>query len=111
MGYALGGNSHGLAAAGIAPHAWGAVVDGEAAKAAHLNAVPAYQGFADSVEQCLDGEFGIAVRELAKTGGKIGKVSFGGVSGTGPVSPSHPRRKLAESFWANLFREQRKADS
>ena len=32
---------------------------------------PTHQGFADGVEQCLDGEFGIAVRELAEAGGKL----------------------------------------
>ena len=71
MGHTLFGNGHGLAAAWIAAHAGRAVVDREAAKAPDLDAVPAHQGLAHGVQNGLDGVFGIAVGELAETGGQF----------------------------------------
>ena len=71
MGYALGRDGYGLAAAGVAPHAWGAVVDGETAKTPDLDAMPTHQGIAHGVQNGLDGVLGIAVGELAKAGGQF----------------------------------------
>ena len=47
------------------------MVDRETAKAPDLDAVPTHQGIAHRVQYGLDGEFGIAVRELTKAGGQF----------------------------------------
>ena len=71
MWHAFFWNGHRFAAARIAAHAGWAMVDGEAAKAPDLDAVPLHQGIAHCVQNGLDGEFGIAVRELTKAGGQF----------------------------------------
>ncbi|MNV84386.1 hypothetical protein D3C71_1782540 [compost metagenome] len=71
MGHTFFRNSHGFAAARIAAHARRAVVDREAAKAPDLDAVPAHQCVAYSVQNGLYGEFCIAVCELAKARGQF----------------------------------------
>jgi hypothetical protein len=71
MGDALFGNGHAFTAAGVATHAGRTVVDGEAAKAANLDAVPCNQCVVHGVQNGLDGKFGIAMGELAKPVGEF----------------------------------------
>ena len=71
MRHALGGNLNGLAGAGVAAYAGLAVIDGKAAKAANFNAVTAHQSIAHCIQNGFDGQFGIALVELAKLGGKF----------------------------------------
>jgi len=68
---AFGRNGHSLTAAWVAAHARGAVVDRKAAKAAHLDAVTAHQGFAHCVKKGLDGKLGVTVSELAESRSKF----------------------------------------
>jgi hypothetical protein len=55
----------------IAAHARRAPVDREAAEAADLDAVAPHQCVAHGVEDGLDGVLGVAVGELAETGGQF----------------------------------------
>jgi len=47
------------------------VVDREAAKAAHLDAVATHQGFAHGIQKGLDGELCVTVRELTESRSKF----------------------------------------
>ena len=66
------GDHHLLAAARVAPDAGRSAVDGEAAEAADLDAVAARQRVRHGVEDGLDGELGVALRELREAFGEMG---------------------------------------
>jgi hypothetical protein len=69
-GTSFSGITHLLAAARVAAHARRAAVDREAAEAADLDAVAARQRVGHRVEHGLDGELGVALRELREAFGQ-----------------------------------------
>ncbi len=71
MRNALFRNGDAFARTRISAYARGAAVDRKAAKTANLYPVSAYQCIAHSIKNRLDGKFGIAVRQLAESGGQF----------------------------------------
>ena len=55
----------------ITPHAGRTPIDGKAAKTPDFDAVATHQCFAHGLKKCLDGIFGVAVRQLAKSGSQF----------------------------------------
>ena len=71
MGNALFRDRHAFAGARVASHARRAPVDGETAESPDLDAMAPHQRLAHRVKDRLDGVLGVAMRELAETGGQF----------------------------------------
>ena len=61
-------NGYALSRPRVAPHAGRAPVDGKTAKTPDFNSVATHQRVTHGVKKGLDGEFGIAVCQLAESG-------------------------------------------
>jgi hypothetical protein len=71
MGHAFFSDEHALATSRVTPHAWGAAVDGEAAKTSDFNAMAPNQGIIHSIQYSFDRKFGVALSQLRKSGSQL----------------------------------------